>query len=202
MSGYECRPRAHLPTPVSCSNSHESTIPRTHPGPLHPNTGSSHQEGEKFLNFMEKATMTISQKPTLQNSVSLQCRLPQPSFAVGSPRSQFSGILKVSQRCGSEGSTRRQVRQEAQGKHFCTTKARETGVTENWSTWGQEHRGMTANRNNERREGEVLSHRGDMEGGRSQFSSGLSAGGPQGCSIFSIKLKRTRALLSFSAIAK
>lgn len=38
--------------------------------------------------------------------------------------------------------------------------------------------------------------------GRPQFSSGLSAGGPQGCSIFSIRLKRTRALLSFSAMAK
>lgn len=41
----------------------------------------------------------------------------------------------------------------------------------------------------------------DQEDG-GQDSSGLSAGGPQGCSIFSIRLKRTRALLSFSAMAK
>lgn len=62
MSGKELRPRAHSPTLVSCSDFHESTNPRTHPGPLHPNTGSPHQETEKFLNFMEKTTMTISQK--------------------------------------------------------------------------------------------------------------------------------------------
>lgn len=48
-------------------------------------------------------------------------------------------------------------------------------------------------------------HTGERAGTRrteGQDSSGLSAGGPQGCSIFSIRLKRTRALLSFSAMAK
>ncbi|KAF7273552.1 hypothetical protein GWI33_013749 [Rhynchophorus ferrugineus] len=37
---------------------------------------------------------------------------------------------------------------------------------------------------------------------RTGVSSGLSGGGPQGCSIFSIRLNLTRALASFSAIAK
>lgn len=51
--------------------------------------------------------------------------------------------------------------------------------------------------------GSVLCRQPGKSGKRSpQFSSGLSAGGPLGCSIFSIRLKRTRALLSFSAMAK
>lgn len=76
------------------------------------------------------------------------------------------------------------------GEHFCTRKAGEARRRGRTSPLEAGTRGQC------RRSG------GPLEEAPSQFSSGLSAGGPQGCSIFSIKLKRTRALLSFSAMAK
>ena len=84
---------------------------------------------------------------------------------------------------------------DALGKHLCTRKAREAETLRISSL--KNKRECRQTRGTQR---QVLTYSGDTA--RSQFSSGLSAGGPQGCSIFSIKLKRTRALLSFSAMAK
>lgn len=70
---------------------------------------------------------------------------------------------------------------DALDKHLCTRKAREA---ETWRISSLKKRKRECRRTRGT-QGQVLTYSGDTAG--SQFSSGLSAGGPQGCSIFSIR---------------